>query len=50
MTVEFVNVLSEYLHTLYDLNRKLKTICGMDVEDNMGQYHGSTTVCHMAKA
>ena len=33
MTVETTNELNGYFQTLYDLNRNLITLCGMDVID-----------------
>lgn len=38
MTTELANALCGYFETLYDLNRHLITLCGVDVIDNYGQY------------
>lgn len=38
MTVEIANALYGYFETLYDLNRNLIMLCGVDVIDNSGQY------------
>lgn len=38
MTVEIVNALLGYFETLYELNRNLIILCGVDVIDNAGQY------------
>ena len=38
MTTEIANALCGYFETLYDLNRNLITLCGVDVIDNSGQY------------
>ena len=38
MTIEIVNACRGYFQTLYELNRKLITLCGVDVIDNSGQY------------
>lgn len=38
MTYEIANALCGYFETLYDLNRNLITLCGVDVIDNSGQY------------
>ena len=38
MTVEIANALIGYFQTLYDMNRDLITLCGLDVIDNSGQY------------
>lgn len=38
MTEEIVNALGGYFETLYNLNRDLITLCGVDVIDNSGQY------------
>ena len=38
MTSEITNALFGYFETLYDLNRNLITLCGVDVIDNSGQY------------
>lgn len=38
MNSEISNALFGYFQTLYDLNRNLITLCGVDVIDNSGQY------------
>lgn len=38
MTVEISNALFGYFEALYDLNRNLIMLCGVDVIDNEGQY------------
>lgn len=38
MTPKSTNALSGYFETLYNLNRDLITLCGLDVIDNSGQY------------
>lgn len=38
MTSEITNALFGYFEALYDLNRNLITLCGVDVIDNSGQY------------
>ena len=36
--MHYVNALGGYFETLYELNRDLITLCGLDVQDNDGQY------------
>ena len=38
MTIEAANALFRYFEALYDLNRNLITLCGVDVLDNAGHY------------
>ena len=38
MTIEIANALSGYFETLYEMNRDLITLCGVNVIDNSGQY------------
>ena len=38
MTKEVANALRGYFEELYYLNRNLLTLCGLDIEDNAGQY------------
>jgi len=38
MTPKSINASSGYFETLYNLNRDLITLCGLDVIDNSGQY------------
>ncbi len=38
MNKEIANALGGYFETLYDLNRDLITLCGLDIIDNAGQY------------
>lgn len=38
MTVDAANALYRYFEVLYDLNRNLITLCGVDVLDNAGHY------------
>lgn len=38
MTVEVANALYRYFEALYDFNRKLITLCGVDMLDNAGHY------------
>ena len=38
MTVEIANALSGYFETLYEMNRDLIMLCGVDLIDNSGQY------------
>ena len=38
MTIDLANALCSYFEVLYNLNKSIITLCGVDVIDNFGQY------------